>query len=239
MRFGAIARFWTGIVSLFALNLGFWLVVWIAVASFGFGLSPTAVPTASMMPTVQPGDLVMLKHSDGEGLGKGTVIRFKRPGDGMAVLHRIEQAQKDGSYITKGDNNSNADQPVVQPSVITGVGVLLVPMAGMWFLEREKHPQLVIPTTLLLTICLLVGAMQALDPENDPWLDSNMVSRRSAARITAAGSINASNDSHLIEPIRLEMLRHEVAESVSRLTHGPDALPAAEPVPVLSSAGPI
>jgi signal peptidase len=205
-------RFWAGIVSFFVLNLCLWLVAWVIVPSIGLGLDPTAVRTGSMRPQIEPGDLVMIRASDGVDLGPGTVIRFEQ--DGPATLHRIQAVEPDGSYITKGDANGTADQPRVRPESVRGAGVLLVPVAGWWFLQREQAPALVIAGTALIMICLAIAAFQALDPRNDPWLNSRYVGRRVAARITATRPAPAAR--HLLDPARVVVLENAVNASVGQ-----------------------
>lgn len=86
-----------------------------------FGRSFARVMTGSMSPSISEGDYIIIK-SAGE-LKKGDIITFYSDDPtiyGKLNTHRIIGVAEDGSYITKGDANAEADPVTVKPSRIVG-----------------------------------------------------------------------------------------------------------------------
>ena len=108
------------------------LALWVLVPMIAMGWHPVVVTSGSMAPTVRPGDVVLLRAGEGEGLGTGTVITFADPArPGTLTTHRIVAVNPDGSYRTRGDANAVPDSTPVVPDRVVGVGRLLVPMVGL------------------------------------------------------------------------------------------------------------
>jgi len=101
-----------------------------------FPLYPSAVATGSMIPVIQPGDVVIMrKISDvdqAEQLSVGDVIQFKR--SDILITHRIvamEKSQKEEMLIiTKGDNNSGIDSVPVGLEDLRGTLLKVIPKIG-------------------------------------------------------------------------------------------------------------
>ena len=107
------------------------LIFWF---SFGFlGYQPSFVPTHSMEPTIQQGDVVLVGPVDVDSLEVGDIISF-RVGGGQRVLHRIneiiigESGQRE--FITKGDNNNVTDGAPIAAEQIEGIYIGRVPKLG-------------------------------------------------------------------------------------------------------------
>ena len=93
------------------------------------------VESTSMLPTLQPGDLVVVYPVPFANLKVGDIIVYSPPCSrtGTSVIHRIIQVESCGTgqpcYLTKGDNNPYTD---VEGGISTGpitsncyVGVVL------------------------------------------------------------------------------------------------------------------
>ena len=101
-----------------------------------FPVYPSAVATGSMIPVIQPGDVVILrKISDmdqAEQLSVGDVIQFKR--SDILITHRItaiEKSDEEAMQITtKGDNNSGTDSVPVGVEDLRGKLVRVIPKIG-------------------------------------------------------------------------------------------------------------
>ena len=101
-----------------------------------FPVYPSAVATGSMIPVIQPGDVVILrKISDmdqAEQLSVGDVIQFKR--SDILITHRItaiEKSDEEAMQITtKGDNNSGTDSVPVGVEDLRGKLVSVIPKIG-------------------------------------------------------------------------------------------------------------
>jgi signal peptidase len=96
-------------------------------------LGVTVVSGPSMLPTYDPGDLVVTWRTDAYPVGTPVVYRIPAggPGAGLNVVHRVVEVTPDGRHITQGDNNDHVDpwQPTEQN--VRGEVVLRVPRGGI------------------------------------------------------------------------------------------------------------
>jgi signal peptidase I len=128
----------TGITTT-ALSLFAWSMLPLAL-----GWQPSVVLTGSMVPAIQPGDIVVTAPVDHRDLRIGHVIRFVDPSrPDRFLVHRIVTVNSDGTMVTRGDANGSNDTEPVPPESITGVGRLRVPFIGLpalWLRERAVLP---------------------------------------------------------------------------------------------------
>ena len=116
-----------------------WLITTIACLSifwfsFGFfGYQPTFIPSHSMEPTINQGDVVLLHSVDPADVQVGDVIAY-RLGSGQRVLHRVVEIitgeSGEREFITQGDANPAPDLKPVAGEQIEGRYVLRVPKIG-------------------------------------------------------------------------------------------------------------
>lgn len=88
-----------------------------------FGRSFARVMTGSMSPSISEGDYIIIKSGDLNELKKGDIITFYSEDPtiyGKLNTHRIIGVAENGSYITKGDANTEADPVTVKRSKIVG-----------------------------------------------------------------------------------------------------------------------
>lgn len=92
------------------------------------------VENTSMLPTLEPGDLVLIQSATMSNLKIGDIIVYDPPCSttGVSVIHRVVQFQG-GGVVTRGDNNGYtdiagglSDGPVTQ-ECIEGKVVFVVP----------------------------------------------------------------------------------------------------------------
>lgn len=88
---------------------------------FGFQVTTISRLTESMKPTIEPGDIILLKRVSEEDIEESDVISFFNYARGrnqdneevwvkIRIVHRlIEIDDETGAYITQGDNNSSVD----------------------------------------------------------------------------------------------------------------------------------
>lgn len=98
------------------------------------GATPVTVLTSSMEPTLPPGTLVVVKPEAVHDIRVGDVMTYQlRSGDPAVISHRviaITTSTTNGmTFTTKGDNNAEADPPVV-PAQVRGVVWYSVPLIG-------------------------------------------------------------------------------------------------------------
>lgn len=88
-----------------------------------FGKSILRVVSGSMEPTIYAGDYILVEKIDCDQLQEGDIITFYSEDDsiyGMPNTHRIVSVNEDGSFVTKGDANSIADETTVTPDRLIG-----------------------------------------------------------------------------------------------------------------------
>lgn len=98
------------------------------------GATPVTVLTSSMEPSLPPGTLVVVKPKAVHDIHVGDVMTYQiRSGDPAVISHRviaITSSTTNGmTFTTKGDNNAEADPPVV-PAQVRGVVWYSVPLIG-------------------------------------------------------------------------------------------------------------
>ncbi|NHV97248.1 MAG: signal peptidase I [Thaumarchaeota archaeon] len=112
------------------------LIFW-AGLTFALGTSSPAyvVSSGSMIPTLNVGDIIVVKDKDSfKSLQVGDIIVFHSPaGDGRVIVHRIYSMNIDQygvAIYTKGDNNPAPDGWVVRESHYIGKVVFTLPYLG-------------------------------------------------------------------------------------------------------------
>lgn len=94
------------------------------------GVRPAVISGVSMEPALAVGDVVFTREVAPEALRVGDVIRYRN--GQAAIMHRIveiDSGRKSPVFITKGDNNNVADNPVLAQQ-IEGKVVFTIPKAG-------------------------------------------------------------------------------------------------------------
>ncbi|HWI51706.1 MAG TPA: signal peptidase I, partial [Symbiobacteriaceae bacterium] len=140
-----------------------WLLVAGSVAIIAGGLTGrpillASVPTKSMVPVLQPGDLIPVVPLFGVELEHGQVIVFKTEGDTSWIVHRIVGGDEHEGFVTKGDANNLADPNRVFPRHVAGtvpiIGsrVVRIPRLGMLSLERSP-----LSNPLVAGLALILG----------------------------------------------------------------------------------
>jgi signal peptidase I len=86
-----------------------------------------AVPTGSMRPALQPGDLIPVLPVWATGpLRDGEIVVYRQPDGDRWIVHRIIGGDPILGFTTKGDANDTPDEKPVLPAYIAGV----VPQSG-------------------------------------------------------------------------------------------------------------
>ncbi len=105
-----------------------------------FGYKAYRITTDSMSPSINTGDVIIVKKVQEEKLQAGDVITFKQ--QDKVITHRIthidEQDEKK-QYTTKGDNNNLEDNEKIEYSEIEGQNVLTIPKLGYFIYALENQ----------------------------------------------------------------------------------------------------
>ena len=93
------------------------------------------VPSTSMVPTLNVGDIVIVKGVDPNTITLGTIIIFRSPSGSIDIIHRVIGIVKVGNTLyfqTKGDHNASPDpwSPGVPENNVNGVLVSKIPYIG-------------------------------------------------------------------------------------------------------------
>jgi signal peptidase len=93
------------------------------------------VPSTSMVPTLNVGDIVIVRGVDPNTITVGTIIIFQSPSGSIDIIHRVIGITKQGGELyfkTKGDHNPGPDPwvPGVPAENVKGVLVGKIPYVG-------------------------------------------------------------------------------------------------------------
>ncbi|HYF94732.1 MAG TPA: signal peptidase I [Symbiobacteriaceae bacterium] len=130
------------------INTIIWLLVAGSVAIILGGLSGrpvllAAVPTGSMVPVLNPGDMIPVVPYFGGTLELHDIIVFRTEKDTNWIVHRIVAGDNELGFATRGDANRQNDPYRVFPDDVVGtvpqIGTkaLRIPRVGLLSLERS------------------------------------------------------------------------------------------------------
>ncbi|MBI4167550.1 MAG: signal peptidase I [Candidatus Aenigmarchaeota archaeon] len=91
------------------------------------------VISESMSPSINRGDLVIVKHAATTDIKTGDVIVFDTLSEPLPVIHRVYKINDDGTFQTLGDNNRGVQhdwEKQIETKNIVGKAVLVIPYVG-------------------------------------------------------------------------------------------------------------
>ena len=91
-----------------------------------FGYSVFSTETGSMSPTMEKGDIVIIKI--GDEIREKDIITYKK--ENVFITHRIEKINED-SIIAKGDRNNTEDEPIKKDDILGRV-VFIINDVEVW-----------------------------------------------------------------------------------------------------------
>ncbi|MFV0257951.1 MAG: signal peptidase I [Acidimicrobiales bacterium] len=113
-----------------------------------FGRHAVIIEGGSMSPSIEPGSVVVLDDPAAGTDLVGRVATFSV--ERGLVTHRIVDQTEEGTFVTKGDANAQADTDRVPVDHIVGVGRVIVPLVGLPSYWIHTHNWL--PLALLITV---------------------------------------------------------------------------------------
>jgi signal peptidase I len=124
------------------------------------GWQSSVVMSGSMAPTLQPGDVVVVRPVAAADLRPGDVVLVDDPDlPGELRMHRIVAVQ-DGGLRLRGDAATTADTSLVPASAVHGVGTLRLPDLGLpalWAREGRTVPVVLAGAGLVALLALSVA----------------------------------------------------------------------------------
>jgi len=142
------------IILLFAVTYGSVDVLKVALSTE----SPLMVVSSeSMVPTLNVGDIILVRGIDPHQVTVGTIIIFHSPNNyEMAIVHRVIQVNNessDVSFQTKGDHNPGPDGWKVPAANLMGVYVGKIPYVGLLSLQLRGPVGV---TVIILLVALII-----------------------------------------------------------------------------------
>lgn len=114
-----------------------------------FGYSIFEVQTGSMAGAINAGDWILIKLTDDVKLNDIVTYKF----EGEFITHRIIEAYN-GTYVTKGDANTDKDKPISREQII---GKVVKKVGGFGILRKTLFSPSVL-TAIIITLFLFSSA---------------------------------------------------------------------------------
>jgi signal peptidase len=144
-----------------------------AAAPLALGDRSFVVRSGSMTPTIDTGDVVVVKPMPASAARVGEIITFTDPSDHSRLLsHRVRSIDQRGAqlaFTTQGDANTGQEHWKIPPTGRIGEVVLRVPKLGFaiaWTSTPAGHLGLVILPALLLAGSVLIRIWRSPRKEN-------------------------------------------------------------------------
>lgn len=112
-----------------------------------FGYSVFSTETGSMSPTMEKGDIVIIKI--GDEIREKDIITYKK--ENVFITHRIVKISED-SIIAKGDNNNTEDEPIKKDEII-GKVVFIINDVEIW---KKVFTDINVIIPICITVILFV-----------------------------------------------------------------------------------
>lgn len=126
-----------------------------------FGYSIFSTETGSMAPTMNKGDIVIVKI--GDEIREKDIITYKK--ENVFITHRIVSIEQD-SIITKGDNNNTEDEPINKEQVI-GTVVFIANNVEVWKMVFSDMDVIFPGCITIVLFVLLVSYKEKVDIKSD------------------------------------------------------------------------
>lgn len=115
------------------------------------------VSSESMVPTLNVGDIILVRGIDAHQVTVGTIIIFHSPNNfDTPIVHRVIQVDDEGNAIffrTKGDHNPGPDGWRVPAENLMGVYVAKIPYVGLLSLQLRGPLGI---TLIVLLVALII-----------------------------------------------------------------------------------
>jgi signal peptidase I len=142
------------------LALGFAGGLLLAIAlPLAFGARPLVVLSGSMEPTLDTGDVVVVKRVGPEQAHVGDVVTYRNP-EGSLVTHRVRSVRRHGhrfELVTKGDANNASERWTMEADGELSRALYRVPLAGRLLAHTSSRQGKLL---LIVAPLLLLGALE-------------------------------------------------------------------------------
>lgn len=114
------------------------------------------VLTGSMSPTIEPGDLVIVKETPANEIKEGDIITFASSQSDNITTHRVKQVIKEDEikFVTKGDANNVEDPNPVSEQLLVGRVVKHIGGLGSKMQYMQKNLNKIIIAIIVIAVGL-------------------------------------------------------------------------------------
>ena len=127
-----------------------------------FGYSVLSAETGSMSPTIEKGDIVIIKI--GDEIKENDIITYKK--DNVLITHRISKINEN-TIIAKGDYNNTDDVPIQKEQVV-GKVVFIVNNVEIWKkVFTDAH--VIIPEIITVILFVALISYKEKKGEENDW----------------------------------------------------------------------
>jgi len=122
------------------------------------------VVSGSMVPTLERGDLIVVRGVDPREITVGTIIVFHSPRDyETLIVHRVYALEQEGDEIyfrSKGDYNPRPDDWTIPANYVVGIFIARIPYVGIVVMKlREPFGMgLIVISILVLVVYMFIEA---------------------------------------------------------------------------------
>ena len=169
----------------------------------------------SMEPTYHLGDAVLADSNPHPNVGDVIIFHIPNdePGAGSLVIHRVHAVRADGSYETKGDNRTTADQFHITSDDIVGTPKLTLPRFGR-LIGLSSSPLVIAMSSGLLTVGFLwpKKPRPAGDEAQSPFVHLAPLSTLSTLELAVCEARGDAEEMLAWSTDRLEQWMHDNAD---------------------------
>ena len=170
------------------------------------------VQTGSMHGTIEAGDWIIIKGT--KDVKVGDIVTYRSSND--YITHRIIESYR-GTYITKGDANNSADEPIDQSQI---VGKVVKKLAGFGILRKTIFNPVVI-ILLFITLYLFNLTFKTTKSNLDLKIERlyNSIKDKIKSKLNKDTVKVVEKEPIVIEnPIKIEMPKEEIKEETKEST---------------------
>ena len=139
-----------------------------------FGYAYSVVPSESMDPAIKKDDVVLIVNKDYDDIhadpDDGDIIIYYNPDLKIFIIHRAIGHHEDGSLLTKGDNNAQADTIHVTKELYRGTAKKWGECLGLGKLVNNGRN--IIFAVVIFIVCFfftteIIGVVKSMIKKND------------------------------------------------------------------------
>ncbi|MBE6050610.1 MAG: signal peptidase I [Clostridium sp.] len=134
------------------------------------------VLTGSMVPTINPGDLVIVKNVPADEIKVDDVITFGSENIKEVTTHRVKEIKSNENleFVTKGDANNVEDPAPIKSTLLQGKVVKCIPKVGS-ALKFLKENMVIIIVSIILIITFITLTFKLIKKTNKVNKESDVL----------------------------------------------------------------